>query len=311
MFKRFDNKQLLIALGALVVLYIGVWAFGGKADRTFRKTLVSIDTTRLSKIVITSPKESTPVELTRSGPGWQVNTADGTVPTAENIVERALESFNYLEATQLVSRSEDEWAGFQVDTSGTRVEVFEGDEKVSDMVLGRFEYKQSGMASYVREYEEDEIYAVNGYLDASFNRAANDWRDKTLIKGSASEWSGLNFRYPADSSFQLVKGLNGEWGFSDTTIQANTSEISSYLSSLGSTNGTEFVARPVTPTPVMELTIQTVSAGTIEIKSYPAAEGYVLSSSLNPSAFFADKSGTLVEKIFVGPGKFLEDSSGG
>lgn len=306
MFKRFNNTQLLIVLGILTLLYVSVWAFGGKADRTFRKTLVSIDTTRLSRIVITSPKSPEPVELSRSGPGWQVKTPDGVLPTAEGIVSRALESLNYLEATQLVSRSESDWMGYQVDSAGTRVQVYEGDERVSDLILGRFEYKQSGMASYVREAEEDEVYAVNGYLDASFNRAANDWRDKTLLKGSAAEWSGLNFRYPADSSFQLVKGLDGKWGFPDSSLSVNTTEINSYLSSLGNTNGSVFVSRPSGSTPQMELTLQLVSGGAIEVKAYPdPVHTWVLASSLNPTAFFADQSGTLVKKIFAGPGKFL------
>lgn len=309
MFKRFDNTQLLLALGALALLYVGAMAFGGKADRTFRKMLVVIDTTQLSKIVIQSPKADPPVELIRSGPSWQVTGADGQFPTAAGAVPNALNSLNYLEATQLVSRDEADQAEFQVDETGTRVQVYEGEKQVADLILGKFAYKQSGMASYVRETEEDEIYAVSGYLDAAFNKGADDWRDKTLLKGTPAEWSALNFRYPADSSFQLVKGLDNTWSFSDTSIAVNSSEISSYLNGLNLTNGTNFVVRPATSTPEKELTLQLVAGGAVAVKAYrDPTHTWVLSSSLNPTAYFADPEGNLVKKIFVEPGRFLPDS---
>ena len=55
MFKRFDNRQLMISMGALAVLYLLTMAFGGTADRTFKKTLVSIDTAAVSSILINPP----------------------------------------------------------------------------------------------------------------------------------------------------------------------------------------------------------------------------------------------------------------
>ena len=91
-------------------------------------------------------------------------------PTADNSVQSALDELNFLEATQLISRDESSWNEYKVDSGGTRVRVLEGSETTADIMLGRFEYKQTGMMSYVRPSEDEETYMVSGYLDASFQQ---------------------------------------------------------------------------------------------------------------------------------------------
>lgn len=306
MFKRFNNKQLSIVLAAIVALYILTTAFGGKAERTFKKTLAVVDTAKVSQIMIAPPQKE-PVQLMRNGNSWQVALADGNpASTAANSVKNVLQSLAFLEARQLVSRDEDQWNNYKVDSTGTRVQIMGKDKQVLDIVLGKFEYKQTGMMSYVRLYDEDEIYLVSGYLDASFNKDIDGWRDKTLIKGNKNEWAGLTFTYPADSSFALTKDTTNKWVLADGTPSKST-EIDSYLSKISNSNGTAFVNRkPLSPTPVLQLVIQTSTGMPIEIKAFPDSEhGYLLSSSLNPGAYFAGDEGGLIEKFFIGKTKFI------
>ena len=138
-----------------------------------------------------------------------------------------------------------------------------------------------------------------------FNKGVNDWRDKTLLSGNRNDWSTVTFTYPG-TSFQLIKDPTNNWSFPDTLESIDTQEATNYMSSIGNTDGVNFSdSPPSVSTPIYQLTIQTLSSGLIEIKAYPdPANGYLLSSSLNPGAYFTDTDTSLVKKIFVGKDKF-------
>lgn len=308
MFKRFSNKQLIIVLGSLTVLYLLSLVLGGKSERTFKKTISAIDTAKVNLIRITPPNVS-PVLLSRAGNEWTVQIDGGVqAPTSPGAVKSALASIAFLEAKQLVSRNEDKWGEYKVDTAGTRVEVLTGEKKSLDLVLGRFEYKQTGMMSYVRENGSDETYLVNGFLESSFNRKADDWRNKTLLKGPQSEWMSITFTYPGDSSFQIIKAADNTWMLSDSGA-LNTSEVNSWLSAAANTNGTAFSEKPpVITAPLYQVTVQTTS-GLVEVKAFEDENNqFILTSSQNPGANFADATGDIVKKLFVSKTKFLPKS---
>lgn len=310
MFKRFTNRQLLITLGALVALYLLSLAFGGRSERTFRQTIAALDSAKVTQMIIAPGGSQELVTLNKNGSQWQVKLADGRfVPTAPDVVERALGQISFLEAKQLVSKKEEQWSEYKVDSAGTRVQVMQGTEKALDLILGRFEYRTTGM-NYTRLSGEDETYMVNGFLEASFNKQTNDWRDKTILKGSTNDWTALMFTYPADSSFDLMKGEDNNWILPDSSALNNT-EISSYLTSIANLNGTEFVdATPSVSTPMFQLAIQSMSAGLIQIKAFEdPVHGFLINSSLNPLAYFKGDAGGLVEKVFVGLPRFLPEGT--
>jgi hypothetical protein len=305
MFKRFTNQQLIIVLSALAVIYLASMAFGGRADRTFNKTVSALDTAKVSQILIT-PAGGEPVKLLKEGPQWNVELpGGGTAPTGKDMVQRALESIAFLEATQLVSKNERDWAEYKVDTSGTKVEVMAGGEKALELIIGRFEYKQTGMMSYVRTGGNEETYMVEGFLETSFNREADDWRNKTIIPGTSAQWTGILFNYAADSAFQLLKGAGNQWMFSDSSA-INASEASSFVTQLANTNGTEFIdSAPNLTSPTYQMMIQS-NTSPVEIKAYQdVIHNYIITSSANPGTWFADRDGSIVEKIFVSKNKFL------
>lgn len=311
MFKRFTTRQLLITLGVLVGLYLISLMFGGRSERTFRQTIAALDSAKVTQILITPGGGQELVTLNKNGSQWQVKLPNERfAPTADGMVERALGQISFLEAKQLVSRNEDQWGEYKVDTAGTRVQVMQGTEMALDVILGRFEYRTTGM-TYTRLSGESETYMVNGFLESSFNRKTNDWRNKTVVKGNQNDWGSLTFTYPADTSFQILKGLNNSWILPDST-ELNTSEVNTYLGALANLNGTDFVeATPSVATPTFQLAIQSSTAGMIEVKAFPDPEhGYLISSSQNPMAFFSGNAGGLTEKVFVGIAKFLQGVDG-
>ena len=305
MFRRFTNTQLGIALGVLVLLYGMSALLGGNRDRSFKKALGLVDTTTVNKIeVVLSENESLFIE--KEGDIWMVNGPDGLSYAADQEqVRRNIGSLLNLEATQLVSSKSENWGDYQVDTAGTQVRVISGNDKLADLVVGRFEYKQTGMTNYVREGGTDEVYLVNGFLSSLFSKDPSNWRNKNLTFGGSASWAQIAFSYPEDSSFTL--GRVGEnWVFSDSTL-ADAGKVTSYLSTVGNLRGQTFVEDFLPSTVPVAFSV-TISgpAPPIQINAYPDDNHeYVLSSSQNPDAFFSGKEGDLWKKLFVGAGKFV------
>ncbi len=301
MFRKFTNRQLLIVLAGLAVLYVGAISLNSGSDRSFQKNISAVDTAKVNKLIITPGGDKDPVSLQKSNDAWIVDLGNGqTATAAADGVESAVNSIMALEALQLVSRDEGKWGEFKVDTAGTRVQVMSGEESLLDIVLGRFEYKQTGPMNYVRLSGEDEVYLVNGFLEMSFNKAADDWRDKKLVKSNQSEWSNITFSYPADSSFQLFKGEDNLWRLADSTA-LDAAKVSSFLSTVANLRGTKFVDAPSS---AYQMAIQFTGTGSaLELKAFPKADGYVISSNQNPGAFF--DGANIWDRVFKGLGHFM------
>lgn len=311
MFKRFSNKQLLLALAALVVLYIVTFAFGGGKSGSFQKILATVDTAQVSQIVVTAPKAAAPITLSRAGSAWQLTPEGGKTVSADgSSVQAALAELSRLEATQLVSNSSDSWAEYQVDdATGTKISVKGGGEPL-DIVVGRFEYKQmsGGMTSYVRKAGEDEVYLVKGFFDAMFNKEADGWRNKTILKGTAGNWMNVTFSYPGNP-FQIFKGSDNIWRMPDST-QVDQSQVSAYLSAISNLNGTTFSDEIPTGAPLMRVEVADATGQAISINAFPKDSTYVINSTANPDAYFDGAGGDLFDKVFVPMGRFLPQVEG-
>lgn len=305
MFQKFTIIQLLIALGVLSILYISALAINSGSNQTFKKNLSIVETSSVQSININVPGKD-PVKLKKLADKWMVTLANGTdAPAAASSITNAIESVANLEALQLVSTKANQWNSYKVDTSGTQIQLFgANNQTLLDIVAGRFEYKQTGMMSYVRPTEGNEVYLVPGFFDLTFNKATEDWRDKKLIKTAQANWFGISFNYPADTSFQIAKGTDNQWRLPDST-QLDFSKVSAYLSALSNLSGNTFVSAPSNTTPAMEIQIATADGG-IQLRAFDAGDGsYVVSSSENQGAYFAGSDNNLFSNAFVGLGNFL------
>lgn len=307
MFKRFTNKQLFIAFAGLAVLYLGIVAFGGRTKRTFQKTIAAIDTAQVSKIVI-HPPQKPQVELERTSGVWRIKLADGnTAPIQLNSLKSALGGLSLLEASQLVSRDEEDWAEYKVDSTGTQVQLYNGESKLLDVILGNFTYRTSGM-NYLRLEGEEDTYLVEGYLEGNFNKEVQAWRENKIADFTTADVLGLGFATGDTGSFQISKDSTQQWVIMGEEVALDQTEVNSFISSsLYGLKGTNFVDRkPSSMTPALQLSIQTSNKGIIEIKAFSDAEHeYLIQSSQNPESYFSGKSEGLFEKIFVSKAKFF------
>jgi hypothetical protein len=308
MFRKINNKILGIVFVALLLLVVILFVFeGGENERTFREVLVDIDTSAVTEILI-YPKSQNHKELKlfKENSEWYVTLSNGKSAKVTN--QRMSSLFAQLVAIQpkrLAARDESKWNELQVDSTGSRVKVYEGSKLTSDLVIGRFSFQQPrSMNTFVRVYNDKDVYEVEGFLDMTFNQGANSFRDGTIIKSDFNNWQQVKFNYPADSSFQLSKNDN-YWLVNGTS--ADSLKAINYLRRLSNLSNNSFIDEikfDTLASPTYSVNISTKELQFIEIKAFVDLDKTYIHSTQNPEAWFDGTS--IVKTIFIGKSSFFK-----
>lgn len=323
MLKNISSIKLIGILAVLLLVYLGFEFFGGKSrSKSFKTELVEIDTAKVSKLVIESKGES--LELIKENNAWKVSIGDGKYAAAQkNNVKSTLNSLLTIKPSRIVAKNPEKWKDYQVDSAGTRIQVFEGGKNTLDLVIGRFGFNQQAMQqqqqmmmgsrgmqqffSYVRLQNEDEVYVANNFMGMSINTDASDYRNKQLLSLTTDSISQIQFNYPADSGFVLSK-VDSTWSISGS--QPDSAATASYLSDLRYVNNSNFVddvPASALVSPTVSMNIKQNGKGDIMVKAFQhPVHKWIINSSENPLAYFADEE--LVKKLFIGSGKLLTPS---
>ncbi len=297
---KFNNRNLLIVLLGLAGILVLTRVFTAKkAERTLDADLVEIDTGRISNILIyPQAEQGTELAFSRNGSSWNVTKDELSVPADKNSIGHVLDELMNLKADRLVARSQEKWPEFHVnDSLGTRVLIKEGKKTTLDMIIGRFNYQpptggysasgqQYGTGiTYVRNSDEDEVYAVEGFLAMSFNQGFNNWRDQTVCRLTRDQITRVIFEYPADSGFVAQK-LDMNWTING--ILADSTSMAQYLDGLSRKTHVEF-ADGFSPlsNPVYQVTFEGMNMDPLLIRVYSQlGDELILHSSINPESYF-------------------------
>lgn len=320
MFKKKGNLILFILLAVMLGAYFLITMQDRKkGDRNFKGDLVNISEKKASKVIVYPAKApDVPVELTKSGDQWQVKLPDGKqVAAMQNIVDNTFNELLSIKPNRLASTSEDKWAEYKVDDQGTRVEVFEGNKKQLDIIVGKFDLDPRSLqqnnqfggqsnpkfTSYVRLAGDSEVFAVSGFYEGLNGQTPDAYRDKQMFKLDKANIQKINFNYP-DSAYKLI--LNGDKWMA-AGMQADSSKVASYFSALANLTGTKFIAAP-TGQSYINMVIETKDGKQTTFNAYAGAtpeESIVTSSDLE-SAYFDGKTSSLEERLFVGKSRFVQ-----
>lgn len=307
MFQTINNKILGIIFGVLLITGLFLFLFdGGKNERTFREVLVDIDTSKVTEILI-YPKSQNhkEVKLYKENDEWRVTLpSGGNAKVLNDRISNLFVQLIAIKPKRLAARDESKWNELQVDSTGSRVKIFEGSKQTLDLVVGRFSFQQPRtMNTFVRLFNDKDVYEVDGFLDMMFNQGANIFRDGTVIKSDSKNWQQLQFVYPADSSFHLVNSNNG-WVINGiTTDSMKTANYLSRLANLSNSNFVDDVKVDPTASPAFSLNITTKDLQFIEIKGFKDSTSFLIHSSQNPEAWFDGSS--LSSTIFTGKSSFF------
>jgi hypothetical protein len=307
MFRKISNKILgfvfFLLLIAVVLLFV---IDSGKKERTFREVLVDIDTSAVTEILI-YPKSQNhkEIKLFKEEKKWKVVlTENKTASVSDSRITDVFNQMHAVKPLRLAARGDEKWNEFQVDSTGSRVIVKEGNKTTLDIVIGRFLFQQPrNMSTYVRLFNDSDVYVVDGFLDMTFNQDAGIFRDGTIVNDDYNNWQQLQFTYPSDSSFTISKTGN-DWFFNG--IKTDSVKTTNYLTRLSRLTNNNFIddSNPTDETiPTYKLNITTSDLNFIEITAYKDDELYVIHSSQNPEAFFDGNSAG--GNIFVGRSSFI------
>ncbi len=319
MLKNISSIKLLGVLVILILIYLGFEFFGGKSrSKSFRSELVEIDTAKVTKVLIEAKGEN--LELVKENNAWKVSIGDGKYADAQtSSVKSTLGSLLSIKPSRIAAKDPAKWKDYQVDSAGTRVQVFEGDKNTLDLIIGRFGFNQQAMQqqqqmmggrgmqqffSYVRLNNEDMVYVADNFMGMSINSEASGYRNKQLLSLTTDSIASIQFNYPADSAFVLNKE-DSTWNIFGN--QADSASVASYLSGIRYVSNSNFVDDvPSTAlvSPTISMSIKQNGKADIEIKAYQHPEyKWIVHSSANPASYFGDES--LIEKLFVGRKKLL------
>ncbi|MBC6399762.1 MAG: DUF4340 domain-containing protein [Ekhidna sp.] len=295
---KLTTKNLLLILGALViVLAVTQLTKRGGRSKSLKSELVAIDTAKVSKIEIVTGEENVTLSMEEK---WKVSLPDGSQKTAkESSVISLLNSLNTITPGRMAAKSPDKWKNYSVDSTGTRVKVFEENEILTDIVIGRFGVEgQQSFYTFVRLFEDNEVYVANGFMGASIGKDAASYRDNEVLRLQKDSLFSISFNYP-DSAFKLTKGE--EWYLQDR--QADSASVAGYLNGLSFVSSREFYDRSSEINPTHTVIYEFSNRQEIKVEVQYIEENVVLKSSENPNELFADNS--LEEKILKGRSEFL------
>ncbi len=318
MFKNISSRTLTIVFAVLLALAaFYVYYDSSHEERTFKKNIVDIDTTKVTAISI-YPKANNhkEVRLFKEGKYWQVQLDNNKSVTAqESKIKNLLNQLAEIKSLGVAAQNADKWHEFQVDTVGTRVKIFEGSNNTLDITFGKFNYEQQtrSMSTAVRIKGDDNVYEVNGFLEFSFNQKADAFRDNYIVNDDMSHWNKLTFTYP-DSSFQLVKDNSNQWSINN--VRTDSAKTVNFLRSLSHLTGSDFVDNPdqsLLNKSNYTLTIQSTGFGAIDVSGFgtPSTDAkspaqFILHSSQNNESYFNGNTGKLWQKVFPGKNQFLK-----
>jgi len=110
--------------------------FDSSKSTELEKELVSVDTSKVTRLTIENSEET--VNLYRENQGWQVALTTGKRVTAvTDKVTSLFEQLIDIRTDRLAAKDQSNWVDYQVDSTGTHIQVQEGDDLTLDMTVGQ------------------------------------------------------------------------------------------------------------------------------------------------------------------------------
>lgn len=236
-----NNKTLAIAFGALLLIYLLSKLLGGNRERSFDPKIIDIDTSAVDRIVVHPAAGDEMFELSKTGSGWQLKRSADLFQATAGSVGGLLSNLSQVQADRIVSKNPDRHKDYAVDEgSGTRIELYGGQKKLGDVVVGRFNFNQATRSgiSYLKKYDEDEVYSVEGFLSMSLTQGFENYRNKVLTSLTAGDLTKITLE-DRDDNLVILKS-DSLWR-DPSGLQVDSASVAGYLSTVQSVTGGTFI----------------------------------------------------------------------
>ena len=237
------KKTVYILSGTFVVLLLIAYVVMQKpgeqsASSASSGPLCKIDSVSVDKIELKSPAAD--VVLEKRGAEWFV-TQPINYRADQNNVGQLLHQLKTMETKGVISSRPDKQKVFQVDQSGTQVNVSEKGAEKAAFILG----KMAGSYDeyYARRVNANDVLLVGGAYAYTFNRQVRDWRDRAIAAIPRESIKDIRYQY-GDTVFTLLH-KDSLWVIGQD--KAQQSVVDGILSALSNIQADEFIDSTIVP----------------------------------------------------------------
>src|SRR3990167_3491681 len=202
------KKISLTQLGIIFVILLGSvfiieYFFTGTKSSTLQGVEINFDPATVTEMRMypRSEKGQQEIRVIKENNEWKLilpKDKNKKVAADAEKINNAFGELKKISAEQLVSDDESQWNEYQVtDTNGTRVELMENSKKVLDIIIGKFSFKnQREFSTYFRMKSDKRVFITPAFLDMTFNREVNTWRNGKVINSESDNWKKVSLEYP-------------------------------------------------------------------------------------------------------------------
>lgn len=305
-----NNRNLLIILLALFAIYAASQWLSGNRESSFETELIQVDTTIVSSVIINPKEGADELSLNREGAGWIVSNGTLSVPATNASVNSLLTNLTNIQTKRIAAKSSDKWSDYEVGANqGTRIRVYNDGKVLEDFIVGRFAFNQQARTatSFIRFTDQDEVYAVDGFLSMTFGQGFDAYRNKQFLKLPNAQDISEFVLENAASGITATLTKNGNQWLLNAETPVDSASVAGFSAQLQNVMGVGF-ADDFDELKAKSKLTQTVTikgnnlVQPIQIQAFrdsTRTPAFVLKSNQNPAYFSSDSTG-IYSKIIGG-----------
>lgn len=299
-----NNKKLLFILIVLGLIFLLTQLFNQKKERSFKSELVALDTSDITRIILNPNAESQKeIILEKTGNQWTAEQGKLKVPAAEGSLDGILRELISIKVKSIATQSTARWKEYEVDDStGSRVQVFSGNKKLTDFYSGKFGFnpQANSMISYLRLEGEPQVFAIDGFQSMTFNTTFAGFRNKNLINVQQNDINRIKLNQGGKT--QTLSKTGQDWTLDGAMILDSTT-VSGYLQGIQNLNGSEIVDTYTAAASADHELELTTGSQFVTVKIYNSGDSlkpFIMHSSANPGVYFKEDSAGAYQSLITG-----------
>lgn len=234
--------------------------------------LVSYDSATVDRLEVNA--SGTSVVLEKQGNGWML-TSPLRYRADQSVVTAAVGKGKNIEVKNVVSSNPEKQRVFQVDSSGTLVQMYAGGNLVAAFRVGK--PSASYTETYVRREGSDDVYLADGMFSYTFVQQSKDWRDKSIYRNEPDLVKSVTYKY-GDTTFTLAMN-DSLWRLNGDSVSQPT--VRSVLGSLANLQADGFVDSALSAPPTQVALID-VDGTQIRFCQNKGTSNYLVQTSQSP-----------------------------
>jgi hypothetical protein len=307
--RKLNPKHLAVALAILTLTWIAFrFVFAPRKMSNIERELLAVDTAKIDELRILSSGREKTVVLKRLDVGrWKVGEEGEEAYEADQAsVKQALGLLHRMEATRMLTRKKEKWNDYQVGDSTLHIMAYAAGKRIVSLRIGKQIFPSIGNAvTAVRVGDGNDVYAVEGYLNFTFDKSVDNWRDKTFMRLKAEMVDRIVFEYPADSSFTLIR-KDSLWYLGDAI--ADTDKVTRYLGQFRNKNLSSFYKDVLETThPAYQVRFEGKGAELEKVLIWKISDQLHVLKGIHLPVLFTDAGSTIVKDLLKPKTYFLKN----